>query len=83
MPSKSTRRMLQRNRKDDATFSQIVQLIASSREKALQAVNTALIDHYWEVGANISRKIAAAGWVMRSWNSLRHTSPARNRDYVV
>ncbi len=38
------------------------QVIASSREKALQAVNTALIDLYWEVGATISRKIAAADW---------------------
>lgn len=62
MPSKSTPRVFKPNRKDDATFSEIVQLIASSREKALQAVNTALIDLYWEVGATISRKIAAADW---------------------
>ena len=31
---------------DEETFSQVMQLIASSREKALQAVNTALIDLY-------------------------------------
>ena len=62
MPSKSTPRALKTNRKDDATFFEIVRLIASSREKALQAVNTALIDLYWEVGATISRKIAAADW---------------------
>lgn len=62
MPPESTPRMFQRNRKDDATFSEIIQLIASSREKALQAVNTALIDLSWEVGATISRKIAASGW---------------------
>jgi len=62
LPSKSTPRVLKPNQKDDATFSEIVQLIASSREKALQAVNTALINLYWEVGATISRKIAAADW---------------------
>ena len=62
VPSKSTPRMLQRNRQDDATFSEIVQLIASSCEKALQAVNTALIDLYREVGATISRKIATVDW---------------------
>jgi hypothetical protein len=28
------------------TFSEVVRLIAASREKALQAVNTALIDLY-------------------------------------
>jgi hypothetical protein len=37
-------------------------LIAASREKAIQAVNTALIDLYWQIGATISRKIEAAEW---------------------
>ena len=62
MPSKSTPRTLQSRKKDEAVFSEIVQLIAASREKALQAVNTTLIDLYWEVGATISRKIEAAEW---------------------
>ena len=61
LPSKSTPRVLQKKR-EDAAFSEIVQLIAVSREDALQAVNTALIDLYWQVGATISRKIAAAEW---------------------
>jgi hypothetical protein len=34
----------------------------ASREKALLAVNTTLIDLHWEVGATISRKIEAAEW---------------------
>src|SRR6266702_5442978 len=47
---------------DEVAFSEVVRLIAASRDKAIQAVNTALIDLYWEVGATISRKIEAAEW---------------------
>ena len=47
---------------DEAAFSEVVRLIAASREKAIQAVNTALIDLYWQIGATISRKIEAAEW---------------------
>jgi predicted nuclease of restriction endonuclease-like (RecB) superfamily len=48
--------------REDESFSEVVRLIAASREKALQAVNTALIDLYWQVGATISRKMEAAEW---------------------
>jgi predicted nuclease of restriction endonuclease-like (RecB) superfamily len=47
---------------DEVAFSEVVRLIAASREKAIQAVNTALIDLYWQIGAMISRKIEAAEW---------------------
>lgn len=47
---------------DEEVFSEVVRLIATSREKAIQSVNTALIELYWEAGAMISRKIAAAEW---------------------
>jgi hypothetical protein len=47
---------------EEVAFSEVVRLIAASREKAIQAVNTALIDLYWQVGAMISRKIEAAEW---------------------
>jgi predicted nuclease of restriction endonuclease-like (RecB) superfamily len=43
-------------------FTEITQLIVSARQRAVQAVNTALIDLYWQVGQIISRKIAAAEW---------------------
>ena len=46
----------------DPGFTEVVQLIAVARQRALQAVNTSLIDLYWQVGAIISRKIAAAEW---------------------
>ncbi|WP_213807193.1 DUF1016 N-terminal domain-containing protein [Granulicella sp. dw_53] len=62
LPSKSKSIVLRATRKDEATFAEVVRLISASREKALQAVNTALIDLYWEVGATISRKIEAAEW---------------------
>ena len=43
-------------------FTEITQLIVSVRQRAVQAVNTALIDLYWQVGKIISHKIAAAEW---------------------
>jgi predicted nuclease of restriction endonuclease-like (RecB) superfamily len=49
-------------REENEAFSEIVGLIAASRERALQAVNTALIELYWKIGETISRKIEAAEW---------------------
>ncbi len=46
----------------DESFAEIVGLIEQARQRAYQAVNTALIDLYWQVGEEISRKIAVAGW---------------------
>lgn len=43
-------------------FGEVLGLIAKARQTAVQAVNVALIDLYWQVGAIISRKIAAAEW---------------------
>jgi predicted nuclease of restriction endonuclease-like (RecB) superfamily len=43
-------------------FASIIKLIEASRAKAYAAVNTALIDLYWQVGETLSRKIAAAEW---------------------
>ncbi len=43
-------------------FREILDLIASARQRAYQAVNTALIDLYWQVGEHLSRKIATAEW---------------------
>ncbi len=46
----------------DEGFDAIVRLIDTARQRAYQAVNTALIDLYWRIGEHISRKIAAAEW---------------------
>jgi predicted nuclease of restriction endonuclease-like (RecB) superfamily len=46
----------------DETFIEIVRLIVASRERAIHAVNAAIINLYWQVGETISRKIEAAEW---------------------
>ena len=43
-------------------FAQVLALIQAARGRAYQAVNTALIDLYSQIGEHISRKIAAAEW---------------------
>jgi predicted nuclease of restriction endonuclease-like (RecB) superfamily len=45
-----------------ADFADIARLIAASRRQAVQAVNTLLVELYWQIGERISRKIAAAEW---------------------
>ena len=43
-------------------FAEVVTLIHGARQRCLQAVNTHLIELYWQVGAYISRKIESAEW---------------------
>lgn len=43
-------------------FAEITQLIDAARQRTYQAVNTSLIELYWQVGAYLSNKIAAAEW---------------------
>ena len=43
-------------------FDEVLSLIAAARQRAYQAVNTELVDLYWELGGYISRKIACAEW---------------------
>lgn len=44
------------------SFREVTSLIEVARQKAFQAINTALIDLYWHVGETISRKIKSAEW---------------------
>ena len=46
----------------DPHFAEVAKLIAAARQRAVQSVNTALIELYWQVGEYISRKIEAAEW---------------------
>ena len=46
----------------ESAFVEIVDMIRASRERALSAVNTELIDLYWRVGEYISRKLETAAW---------------------
>ncbi|CAI8844875.1 PDDEXK nuclease domain-containing protein [Pseudomonas sp. IT-P176] len=63
----------------ETSFSEITHLIVSARQRALQAVNTELIELYWQVGAYISRKIEAAEWgdgvVVQLASHLARTQP--------
>lgn len=43
-------------------FDEVIHLIDAARQKAYQAVNTSLIELYWQVGAYISHKMASAEW---------------------
>lgn len=60
-------------------FTEITQLIAAARQRAVQAVNTTLIELYWQVGLTISRKIEQAEWgdgvVTQLAAHLAHTQP--------
>ena len=49
-------------RRDERDFAEVVELIRSTRGRALAAVNTALVDLYWRVGEHISRKLDSAAW---------------------
>ncbi len=46
----------------DERLDEVVTLIHSARQRCMQAVNTQLIELYWQVGAYISRKIENAEW---------------------
>lgn len=45
-----------------ADFNEITQLITVAQQRAVQAVNTSLIELYWQVGRSISCKISKAEW---------------------
>jgi predicted nuclease of restriction endonuclease-like (RecB) superfamily len=52
---------LQVNRRS-AEFAEILSIIQAGRAKAFEAVNVALIDTYWSIGAQLSGKVAEADW---------------------
>ena len=54
-------------------FDEILVLIQSARTRALAAVNTALIELYWSIGAQISRKTDQEGWGQGTVKALAHT----------
>ncbi|MCX7046518.1 MAG: PDDEXK nuclease domain-containing protein [Candidatus Sumerlaeota bacterium] len=63
----------------EPSFAEIIDLIRSARQKALQAVNTVLIDLYWQVGEYISRKVVSEGWgnavILQLAGYLHETQP--------
>lgn len=46
----------------DNRFTDIIQLIKSSQKNAVRAVNSELINLYWNIGEYISKKIELSEW---------------------
>ncbi|WP_343636033.1 PDDEXK nuclease domain-containing protein [Roseateles sp.] len=46
----------------ESNFDAVVSLIREARQHTLRAVNTAVIDLYWEIGQHLHRKIESDGW---------------------
>ena len=46
----------------ETAFAEVVKLIHASRQQAMRAVNTELIDLYWRIGEYLHYKIEAHGW---------------------
>jgi len=46
----------------ETAFAEVVGLIHASRQRAVRAVNTELIDLYWHIGQYLHQKIEADGW---------------------
>lgn len=49
----------------DDRFDEVLELINSARQQSMRAVNTCLIELYWQVGAYISRKQSKLNGAMR------------------
>lgn len=45
-----------------AQFSEVVNMIRTTREKVLRIANSAMIDLYWQIGAYISEKLSRSEW---------------------
>jgi len=45
-----------------AEFTEILGIIQAGRAKAFEAVNVALIETYWSIGEQLSRKVTEADW---------------------
>ncbi|WP_262245705.1 PDDEXK nuclease domain-containing protein [Parapedobacter soli] len=54
----------------DKRFIDIIQLIQQSRSNAIRAVNTELINLYWNVGVYVKQKLSVAEWGDKTVNEL-------------
>jgi hypothetical protein len=58
-------------------FNGVLRLIEAARRRAVTAVNTTLIDLYWNIGEYITRKIADDGWGQGTVEELAETIKRR------
>ncbi len=63
---------------NEHAFAEVVEMIQSARQKALNAVNTALIDLYWQLGETISHRIMTDGWGKGTVGSLSSYIQSQN-----
>jgi hypothetical protein len=54
----------------DTRFLDIIQLIQQSRASAIRAVNTELVNLYWNIGAYIKQKLSIAEWGEKTVDEL-------------
>ena len=47
---------------EERAFAEVVEMIQAARGRAFSAVNTALVELYWELGQYIYRKLETAAW---------------------
>jgi predicted nuclease of restriction endonuclease-like (RecB) superfamily len=66
--------------KEEKQFSEVVQLIKQARTNAYKAVNTELINCYWQVGEYISKRIAQAIWGNKTVDELAKFIESRHPD---
>jgi predicted nuclease of restriction endonuclease-like (RecB) superfamily len=57
-------------RPDSTEFEEVVRFIDAARIRGVAAVNTTLIDLYWQIGEYLSRKIEANGWGQKTVEQL-------------
>ncbi len=49
-------------KEENKDFEQVLDLIKKAQYKAAHAVNSIVIDLYWEIGKYVSEKVAIDGW---------------------
>jgi predicted nuclease of restriction endonuclease-like (RecB) superfamily len=61
------------------SFAEVVEIIRKAKQAATKAVNTELVEMYWQIGAYISQKIAESEWgdgiVVQLANHLKQEQP--------
>lgn len=66
--------------KQEKQFAEVVLLIKQARANAYKAVNTELINCYWQVGEYISKRIALAIWGDKAIDELANFIESRHPD---
>ena len=46
----------------DQQFNEIISIIENARSRALKAVNSELIQMYWQIGEYVSKQVKNGGW---------------------